>query len=223
MEIGYGPAMNTQTHLLLASALFARTGARKANLAVLAGAFVPDGALFAMFLGSRIAGIPEGEFWGKIYFGPFVQSVQAVANSAPLYAAIALLGWILARQAVTPATAMSHEASPLGANGLLPLATLFGLAALTHLAGDFPVHVNDAHRHFWPLSDWRFRSPVSYWDPAHYGQWFSLFEMALGIALAVILWRRFSARWVRTLMGLAILLYIAVPAYFILMIGHHQP
>ncbi len=35
---------------------------------------------------------------------------------------------------------------------------------------DLPVHHDDGHRHFFPLSDWRFASPVSYWDPEHYGR-----------------------------------------------------
>ena len=29
--------------------------------------------------------------------------------------------------------------------------------------------MDDAHRHFYPLSDYRFISLVSYWDPRHYG------------------------------------------------------
>ena len=61
---------------------------------------------------------------------------------------------------------------------------------LLHVLGDLPVHHDDAHRHFFPFSDWRFASPVSYWDPAHYGRWFSLFELALVLGASLYLWRQ---------------------------------
>jgi len=34
-----------------------------------------------------------------------------------------------------------------------------------HALFDFPLHHDDGHRHFWPFSEFRFDSPVSYWDP----------------------------------------------------------
>lgn len=87
------------------------------------------------------------------------------------------------------------------------------------MALDFPVHADDAHPHFWPLTGWRFFSPVSYWDSAHYGNFFASLEGILGIALAVILFRRFKAVWIRLLTGSLIVAYVAVPAYFILVLG----
>ena len=48
------------------------------------------------------------------------------------------------------------------------LIALYG-AALVHLALDFPLHNNDSRAHFWPLTNWKFISPVSYWDPKYYG------------------------------------------------------
>ncbi len=98
---------------------------------------------------------------------------------------------------------------------------IFALAALTHAAADFFLHVHDAHAHFWPLSDWRFASPVSYWDPRYYGQYFSVFEIFLGLGLCFMLFHRFQARWLRAVLLLAMIAYIAVPAYFIFVIGHH--
>ena len=40
-------------------------------------------------------------------------------------------------------------------------------------------HRDDSHRHPYPLSDWRFISPLSYWDPVHHGQWLGLAEASL--------------------------------------------
>ncbi|MFN0043423.1 MAG: hypothetical protein ACKVSF_09450, partial [Alphaproteobacteria bacterium] len=85
---------------------------------------------------------------------------------------------------------------------------------LLHIAGDFPLHIDDAHAHFWPLSDWRFRSPVSYWDARHYGQLWAPFEAALAVAMIAVLWRRYDARWVRAALALGALSYLAVPVYF---------
>ena len=39
------------------------------------------------------------------------------------------------------------------------------------------IHHDDAHAHFRPISDWRFESPISYWDSEHYGNVFGALEM----------------------------------------------
>jgi len=41
------------------------------------------------------------------------------------------------------------------------------------------VHNDDAHRHFFPFSNYRFISPFSYWDRNHYGSIVSFVEMLL--------------------------------------------
>ena len=194
--------MNTQTHLLVAAAIFAKPDAPKRNSALIVGALLPDAAIFALFGWAMVNGVPQGELWGRIYFSEPMLTLTAIGNSAPLFIALALLGWAWAK-------ARSDE--PLAA---LPTLTVLGLAALTHLAGDFPVHVNDAHPHLWPFSDWRFRSPVSYWDNAHHGRAFGVFEAALGIALASLLFVRFKAFWVRGLLALCVLAYLAVPVFW---------
>ena len=48
------------------------------------------------------------------------------------------------------------------------LALLFFSSMLLHVLGDIFLHHDDAHGHFFPLSNWRFMSPVSYWDPNHH-------------------------------------------------------
>ena len=122
------------------------------------------------------------------------------------------------RPAATPSSAV--EPVPAASHGwwdtvgtLSPLA-LFAIAALVHLAGDLPLHADDAHRHFWPVTDWRFNSPVSYWDPAHHGTLASIAEGVLGVVLCAVLWRRFRARWVRGAVLLATAIYVGVPLYW---------
>jgi len=87
-------------------------------------------------------------------------------------------------------------------------AAAFAAGGLLHQAFDFPLHADDPHRHLWPLSDWRFESPVSYWDPARYGAWVQPLELALGLLLVAVLWRRWPGRWARAALAFALLLYV---------------
>lgn len=59
-----------------------------------------------------------------------------------------------------------------------------------HLACDLPLHAGAPHRHFWPLSDWRFASPVSSWHPNHVGQLIQALELALAVALGLWVYRQ---------------------------------
>ena len=189
--------MNTQTHVLLAAAILAKPNAPARNTAIIVGSLVPDLAIYTLFVWSKIAGIPERKVWSELYYAPPWSDAVMVGNSAPIYLLLLIIGILAARRR----------------RAFLVL-VFFAAAALIHVAADLPVHVDDAHAHLWPLSDWRFRSPVSYWHPDHYGGIFSLFEGALGIVLSAILWFRFQALWVRSLLVLAILAYLGPPIYF---------
>ncbi len=208
-EFGLHP-MNTQTHVLIATALFARSGVgnRARNVAAVAGGFLPDLPIYLMFLWSKIVGAPEMEVWETWYFNPPWQTATDLSHSFVLYWLIAMIGvWVVK---------WGGEKSDRGV-----VMVIFALAAISHGLGDFLLHVNDGHAHFWPLSGWRFSSPVSYWDPRYYGQYFSIFEILLGIGLSVVLFRRFSGRIVRLVLVLCMAAYIVVPAYFVLVVGHH--
>ena len=194
--------MNTPTHLLIGAAVLARPqdggSARWRNWAVLAGALLPDAAIFFLFAWARLfQGVSEQDLWSRIYWSEPWQSLFAIFNSAPLYTVIVLIG-LAARQTWL---------------------ALIGLAALLHLAFDLPFHHDDAHIHFWPFTDWRFRSPLSYWDENHHGDWVALAEVALSLGLILLLWKRFENRIVRAALLLALASYIAVPLYFSLMLG----
>ncbi|MEL6966809.1 MAG: hypothetical protein AAGM04_05450 [Pseudomonadota bacterium] len=198
--------MMSQTHVLLAAALFAKPGKTLRNTAVVAGAIVPDIAIFGLLGWSKVMGIPETRVWNELYWQEPWQTYTAAGNSLPLYLLIAVFGVLILR--LVPA-----------AHRLGMVALFFALAAITHVAGDLPVHVEDAHRHLWPLSDWKFISPVSYWNPEHHGRAFSVFEGLLGIALSIILFRRFKGWLTRVIIITLIVAYFAVPAYFIFMLG----
>jgi membrane-bound metal-dependent hydrolase YbcI (DUF457 family) len=64
----------------------------------------------------------------------------------------------------------------------------FFMACLFHSAIDILTHHDDGPLLFFPLN-WtvRFYSPVSYWDPNHFGNQFQLFELLLDSALLIYL------------------------------------
>lgn len=195
--------MFTQTHMFLAGALLAKAekGNKARNWAIAAGSILPDIAMFPMFFWSKIVGAPASEVWGVWYYNPPWSTTIDVMNSIPFYGLAALLGYIL------------WSRNPKSAINAIML--FGGLAAVMHLVADLPLHTDDAHAHFWPFSHWKFVSPVSYWDPAHYGRYWTVFEAIFGIFLVVILWRRFTPWWLRAFFALAIVVYIAAPSYFI--------
>ena len=63
--------------------------------------------------------------------------------------------------------------------------------------------------HFWPLSDWKFVSPISYYDPAHFGVPVMILESVLGLFLAWRLVAIARRRWSRGLIVVAALPYVA--------------
>lgn len=71
----------------------------------------------------------------------------------------------------------------------------FSISAFFHALVDFLVHTDDAYRHFWPFSDWKFHSPISYWNSAEYGQYVSVFDSILVVALLAYLYTKYTGRW----------------------------
>ena len=126
-----------------------------------------------------VRGTAEAAIWTESYFAPHWQDVFDLFNSIPLVALALVVSHLLGAQ-----------------RGVWLCASM-----LLHIAFDLPLHHDDAHRHFYPLSDWRFESPLSYWDPRYHGRWFGLAEMA-GVALGgVYLWRTRPTRTMRALVA----------------------
>ncbi|MEM1201575.1 MAG: cobalamin biosynthesis protein CobQ [Pseudomonadota bacterium] len=133
-------------------------------------------------------GLPGDTIWNETYWTEPWQTIGAVVNSLPLAAVITTFGIAMKRWWLTA----------------------FGLAMLVHIGLDLPLHGEDAHRHFWPLSDWRFISPVSYWNPSENGRFGILVECAVVAAGSAALWTRFPKRWVRLFVGLAVAISAAM-------------
>lgn len=176
--------MNTPTHALVALAAFARKGDSPRNLWVLTGALIPDIAIFIWAPWQRWGlGRDWQAIWDQHYFEAPMQTLIALFNSVPIYAAILAVAWW-------------QRGTQWGVWMLF-----FALAALLHIALDAPVHGHDAYRHFWPLTDWRFHSPISYWEGDLHARWVSVIEATFVVASAFILWRRFPKIWVKITLG----------------------
>lgn len=193
--------MNSQTHLLLASGLLTKRGEKARNIAVLAGAILPDLPVYALYVIASTLGYTSQDVFDDFYFREEMRNLMGLFNSFLVAATLAALGWLFREK---------WWGWPV---------FFFAAAMAVHAATDLPVHVDDGHRHFWPYSTFVFNSPLSYWDRSHHGGVVSLVEMSLGIICALVVWRRFPITWVRILCALAIAAYITVPAYWIWIFG----
>ena len=162
--------MNTPAHLLLGTALFAKRDRPGTYAAALAGAMAPDLSLYLMVAVSIWGmGVPAQTVFREYYYSDAWQAVFAVDNSFILWGALF-------------AVALWRRA---------PRVLVFAAAGLIHLATDFPLHTHDARMHFWPVSDWVFVSPVSYWDSRAHAGVVGPLEFTLALGATVWLWQRF--------------------------------
>lgn len=176
--------------MLIGAAVFARPVAPNSLLAALAGGFAPDLPMLAMVLwSSRILGLPEHKVFGEFFYSDAWQAVFAIDHSFFVWGALLALAQL---------------------RGGMVLRAFTG-SGLLHSIADFLTHHDDARRQFWPITDWVFRSPVSYWDARYFGNVFAVFEVGLVVALAAYLcWNR-TRIWERAVvLSLAALIVIPV-------------
>ncbi|WP_428545716.1 cobalamin biosynthesis protein CobQ [Profundibacter sp.] len=172
--------MNTPSHMLLGAAVFGRANQAKVTAAALLGGLAPDISLYVMAGWALfVQNTPAGVVFGQYYFSREWMQVFAYDNSFILWGA--LLGFGLWRKK--------------------PWVIAFAGAAILHLITDFLLHHDDARPQFWPLTDWIFRSPVSYWDSRYYGNIVGPLELMMDFFLCFILWRRYRGRWARFAVG----------------------
>ena len=183
--------MNTPAHLIFGAAAFSRKERKGSLPAALIGSFAPDFSLYAMVAVSIYGmGIPAQTVFREYYYSDAWQQVFAIDNSFVLWGG--LLGLALWRRWY--------------------LIAIFASAALLHLALDFPLHTHDARMHFWPISDWVFHSPFSYWDNRAYAGVFGPIEAGVSVALTLVLIRRYESLGLRALFSFFWRLNCSFPA-----------
>lgn len=158
--------MNSPAHVVFSLALLGRPNAIKYALAITAGALIPDAFMLMFYAYERLLGVPETVIWNDHYHLPFWQNLFDIVNSIPLLLAALFLATY--RRKYT-------------------WSFVFG-SMLIHCLLDLPVHHDDGHRHFFPFSDFRFQSPVSYWDARYHGNIVGLIEVLMFMVSVIYLW-----------------------------------
>ena len=174
------PFVETYSHAFFTWAL-AKHGVlagRAAGIAGAAGAAFPDLPSFAgtaYYVGT--AYLREGwdsmhseELLDAIYFnGPFGGTGSALHSAVPVAALLVL-----------------YRVLGLGRRDRRRILLWFLVGWLGHTVVDFLTHVDDTRPLFWPLSNWEWSSPVSYYNPLYYGRQF--FAASHGLMLLVAAW-----------------------------------
>ena len=179
--------MDTTAHIVCNLLIQSRPSQPRLFLFVVAGAIIPDLPIVLFYAWeSWVIGSSEQEIWSSRYFLPGWQNFIDVFNSIPIIVILlALCAYLEYR---------------------LPTVVLIGM--LLHILFDLPLHNDDAHRHFFPLSDWRFFSPLSYWDPDHYGDDLRVVQIGLVILGLIWLWIKNISRSVRAGVALLGVIYV---------------
>ncbi|MEM7811948.1 MAG: metal-dependent hydrolase [Planctomycetota bacterium] len=176
--------MNTPTHALINwTAAKAVPVESFPTSAVLLGSVAPDiplyflsigGGLYYRFVkGEPVDRVGEILFQDLFYNDPWWVSLHNVLHSPTvLIALLAGLYFSLGREAFAGSWWV-----------------WFCGSCLLHTLVDIPVHHDDGPLIFWPLNrTYRFASPVSYWDPAHYARIVMPLEGLLAVGLALRIW-----------------------------------
>lgn len=144
---------------------------RAAGIASVAGAALPDvpsiaGTAYRLgpsFLREGWSAVGSGKVLDAIYVsGPFGVTGVALHSAVPPLALLLL--YVIIR---------------LGRRDHRRILLWFLIGWLGHAVADFLTHADNMRPLFWPLSGWTWASPVSYYDPLHYGREFFLISHAL--------------------------------------------
>ncbi|WP_419162695.1 hypothetical protein [Candidatus Palauibacter sp.] len=198
--------MTTPAHAALSLLVLGRS--ERNALPVVLGAVAPDFPMLVFYVWERLGrGVSEGRIWTERYFDPGWQIVFDIPHSIAILVFALGVVVLVSRRPTSgrPGSGVAPPRGPLTAPGL------FVASMIIHALADLPLHREDAHRHFFPFSEWKFTSPVSYWDQAHYGGYAALGEVVLVLAVSVFLFRRYRGRgrWIVGAVGGIYTLFIA--------------
>ena len=185
--------MNTPAHLIFGMTAFGKADNNKVTTAAVFGAITPDLSLYLMVTWSiYVQKISPRQVFNEYYFSPEWQQVFAIDNSFVLWGL--LFGFALWAKR--------------------PMMIAFAGAGFIHLCFDFPFHNDDARMHFWPLTDWVFVSPFSYWDRQYHAGVVGPAELTLSITMCVVLWRRYKTWVAKSLIAVLAGLEVLATGFF---------
>lgn len=156
--------MNTPSHAIINMAILGTRGSNIGLETVFIGGILPDIPIYIFYVWAKfIARKSEKQIWREAYYHPFWQNTVAIFHSLPLAALAAIVSHYCGWQEIK----------------------LMFLSMIVHCLCDFPLHNHDAHRHFFPFSNYRFISPISYWDPRKNGALGAFIELTLVLIATV--------------------------------------
>jgi|GEM_PF-220095 len=219
--------MQTYSHLILSAALRQPVQTKteqKPNRwpqmslsAILIGSIIPDMPLTLVAIYTILRDIWTGAF-GQIDF----ESLEPGAPTPPEWLDISMTSrlfdvWFFENPVMIAFHNLFHSpllvAIYIGAAYLLWRKRVKGAgwffwlscAAMLHTLIDIPLHTTDGPLILFPLNwEWRYRSPISYWDSQYYGTQWSRFEHLLDLVLIVYmiwLYWRVIVQWFRRRLG----------------------
>lgn len=177
---GYNPAVRTYSHALLTLAAARRLApSNPAAVWSAVGATIPDvpAVTGAAWLLTRRRAFSREAFDADVCGRTVFRTPDAALHSAP---------------SVLVALAILALAGPFAGrrDAALRSALAFVLGWAGHVAADALTHGTDARPMFWPLSERRFQSPVSYRERDRHALAFTVLEHALVLAATLTLPRR---------------------------------
>jgi len=162
------------------------------TLAFVIGSILPDTPTYLFFVVQAfVLQVNQRTIWRELYFDsgwtPFITMSHSLLLWPALLLASYIYDWRITKYVTT--------------------------AAILHISLDFLVHNDDAYAHFWPLTDWKFFSPVSYWDPSHYGTIVSMIDAIVIVGLLGWLGCLYKPnRVIQIVVSLLIVLYVVMQA-----------
>ncbi len=186
--------MITPSHIIYSWAFARRTATddhnsgtnltSKRTLAFVLGALFPDTPTYLFFIVcGLILGYSGETMWDDMYFNSGWSIPITLTHSFWLWPLLIAIGTYFS----------------------LNFLRWFSMSALLHAVVDFCVHTDDAYRQFWPFSDWKFHSPISYYRASEFGNWVSAFDSLLVLGLLTYLYTLYNGKWRILILGIGIL------------------
>jgi len=123
---------------------------------------------------------------------------ESLWRSWPICALHSFVPWTVVSLILLSSLGWVSGTGPLRTRATSDRPTSFGVGIGALLAGwgahiviDMLTHRSDGYPIFWPLSDYRFPTPLSYWEPAYHGRVFAtVCDGGMLIALVWLAWGR---------------------------------
>ncbi len=183
--------MITTSHIIYSWSLFTWLNHKKPNRnvllhAIIAGALFPDISIFLFYWYYRfIGGVSDTTIWSDLYFNSPWSVVITLSHSFIIWPALLVVAILFS----------------------WPILRWLSFGALMHSVTDFFVHNSDAYAHLLPLSNWKFTSPISYWDPNYYGILIGRLDAIFILMLLFYLYKQTKSKLLKRSIVLLVLFY----------------